>query len=63
MNSWHEFAEKYKVGDVVSVRIVSMMPFGAFAEIIPGTDGLIHISQIAQTRIAKPACPSAGSGC
>jgi 4-hydroxy-3-methylbut-2-enyl diphosphate reductase len=32
-----------------------MMPFGAFAEIVDGVDGLIHISQIAQTRIAKPA--------
>ena len=39
----------------VPVKIVSMMPFGAFAEIIDGVDGLIHISQIAMTRIAKPA--------
>ena len=41
--------------DVVSVKIVNMMPFGAFAEIMDGVDGLIHISQIAQTRIGKPA--------
>jgi 4-hydroxy-3-methylbut-2-enyl diphosphate reductase len=32
-----------------------MMPFGAFAEILPGVDGLIHISQIALNKIAKPA--------
>ena len=32
-----------------------MMPFGAFAEIVDGVDGLIHISQIASTRIAKPS--------
>lgn len=55
MNSWYIFSQKCKVGDVVSVKIVSMMPFGAFAEVVPGTDGLIHISQIAQTRISKPA--------
>ncbi|MBQ5792578.1 MAG: S1 RNA-binding domain-containing protein, partial [Clostridia bacterium] len=42
-------------GDVASVKIVSMMPFGAFAEIVDGVDGLIHISQIAMTKIAKPA--------
>ena len=55
MNSWYIFQNTYKVNDVVSVKIVSMMPFGAFAEIIDGTDGLIHISQIANKKIAKPA--------
>ena len=45
----------YAVDDIVSVKIVSMMPFGAFAEIVDGVDGLIHISQIAMTKIAKPA--------
>lgn len=54
-NPWFIFTGKYQVGDVVPVKIVSMMPFGAFAEIIDGVDGLIHISQIAMTRIAKPA--------
>lgn len=52
---WHIFTSQYQVGDVVPVKIVSMMPFGAFAEIIDGVDGLIHISQIAMTRIGKPA--------
>ena len=54
-NPWYIFTAKYSVGDVASVKIVNMMPFGAFAEIIDGVDGLIHISQIAQQKIAKPA--------
>ena len=54
-NPWVIFRNTYNVGDVVSVKIVNMMPFGAFAEIMDGVDGLIHISQIAQTRIGKPA--------
>lgn len=44
----------YKVGDVVTAKVVKLMTFGAFAEIIPGVDGLIHISQIADRRIGKP---------
>ena len=54
-NPWVIFTSQYQVGDVVPVKIVSMMPFGAFAEIVDGVDGLIHISQIAMTRIGKPA--------
>ena len=54
-NPWFIFTSNNQVGDVVSVKIVSMMPFGAFAEIVDGVDGLIHISQIAMNRIAKPA--------
>ncbi|MBQ2377940.1 MAG: 4-hydroxy-3-methylbut-2-enyl diphosphate reductase [Clostridia bacterium] len=54
-NPWKIFADKYAVGDVAPVKIVSMMPFGAFAEIVDGVDGLIHISQIALEKIAKPA--------
>ena len=42
------------VGDVAAVKIVKLMPFGAFAEVMPGVDGLIHISQIANRRIGKP---------
>lgn len=55
MNPWKQFTDKYQVGDVAAVKIVSMMPFGAFAEIVPGVDGLIHISQIADKRINNPA--------
>ena len=54
-NPWNVFTAKYAVGDVASVKIVSLMPFGAFAEIVDGVDGLIHISQIAQQKIGKPA--------
>ena len=53
-NPWTIFNNEYKVGDVVTVKIVKLMTFGAFAEIIPGVDGLIHISQIADRRIGKP---------
>ena len=53
-NPWEIFTGKYNVGDVANVRIVKLMTFGAFAEIVPGVDGLIHISQIADHRIDKP---------
>lgn len=53
-NPWLKFTSAYQVGDVAKVRIVKLMPFGAFAEVVPGVDGLIHISQIANRRIAKP---------
>ena len=54
-NPWDKFMETYKVGDVANVRIVKLMAFGAFAEVVPGVDGLIHISQIADRRIEKPS--------
>lgn len=54
-NPWTIFTNEYEEGDTANVRIVSLMAFGAFAEIVPGVDGLIHISQITDHRIAKPA--------
>ena len=54
MNPWNQFMTNYAVGDVVDAKIVKLMTFGAFAEILPGVDGLIHISQIADRRIGKP---------
>jgi len=54
MNPWNQFMTNYQVGDVVDAKVVKLMTFGAFAEIIPGVDGLIHISQIADRRIGKP---------
>ena len=54
-NPWDKFMETYKVGDVANVRIVKLMAFGAFAEVVPGVDGLIHSSQIADRRIEKPS--------
>ena len=53
-NPWERFMNTYKVEDVVNVKIVKLMPFGAFAEVMPGVDGLIHISQISNHRIGKP---------
>ena len=54
VDPWQVFMNKYGVGDTAEVRIVKLMPFGAFAEVVPGVDGLIHISQIADRRIEKP---------
>ncbi len=54
-NPWNIFKSRYAIGDIASVKIVSLMPFGAFAEVIDGVDGLIHISQIAMQRISRPA--------
>ncbi len=53
-NPWVIFENNYKVGDTVKVTVVSMTTYGAFARIIPGIDGLIHISQIANKHVAKP---------
>lgn len=53
-NPWTKFVNTYKVGDIAQVKVVKLMPFGAFAEVMPGVDGLIHISQIANRRIGKP---------
>ena len=54
MNPWNQFMTNYTVGDVCTAKVVKLMTFGAFAEILPGVDGLIHISQIANKRIEKP---------
>ncbi|MPM94520.1 Polyribonucleotide nucleotidyltransferase [bioreactor metagenome] len=51
---WAKFTSTYQVGSKATVRVVKLMTFGAFAEIVPGVDGLIHISQIADHRIDKP---------
>lgn len=53
-NPWVIAKAKYNVGDVVKCKVVRIMPFGAFCEIMPNVDGLIHISQIADRRIGKP---------
>lgn len=50
-NPWEIFKKDYKVGDVVKATIVSITSFGAFAQIIDGVDGLIHISQIADKKV------------
>ncbi|MDP4121166.1 MAG: 30S ribosomal protein S1 [Bacillota bacterium] len=53
-NPWEILKAKYPVGTVLKSKIVGMTTFGAFATVIPGIDGLVHISQIANRRIEKP---------
>lgn len=53
-NPWDKFAEKYNVNDIVTVKVANLMPFGAFVKIDKGIEGLVHISQISEKRIAKP---------
>ncbi len=54
MDSWFQFTQKFNVGDIVSAKIVSLMPFGAFAEVYEDVDGLIHISRISSQKIEHP---------
>ncbi len=53
-NPWEILKRDYPVGTETDVKIVKLTTFGAFAEIFPGMEGLIHISQIAYERIEKP---------
>ena len=53
-NPWGEIAEKYHIGDIVKVKVVKLMPFGAFVELEKGIEGLVHISQISEKKITKP---------
>ena len=53
-NPWVKLEREYPVGTVAEAKVVGMTAFGAFANVIPGIDGLIHISQIADHRIEKP---------
>ena len=50
---WAILPEKYQVGDIVPVTVLKLMPYGAFVTVIPGIDGLVHISQIANHRVEK----------
>ncbi len=50
---WDNIEEKYPVGTILERNVVRIRPFGAFVELEPGVDGLVHISQCALTRIAK----------
>lgn len=51
---WKDAATKYAVGNVVTGKVVRMVPFGAFVELEEGVDGLVHISQIAYKHVEKP---------
>ena len=53
-NPWESAKEKYHIGDIVKVKVVKLMPFGAFVELETGVEGLVHISQISEKKITKP---------
>lgn len=52
-NPWTLVVDKYPVGSTVEVTVMRTAPFGAFAQLEPGVEGLIHISQLARTRVEK----------
>ncbi len=54
-NPWVNAAEKYAAGNIVKGRVARMTDFGAFVELEPGVDALLHVSQIAKEHIDKPA--------
>lgn len=54
-NPWLTAAEKYAVGNIVTGRVARMTDFGAFVELEPGVDALLHVSQIAKEHIEKPS--------
>ncbi|MEW6769883.1 MAG: bifunctional 4-hydroxy-3-methylbut-2-enyl diphosphate reductase/30S ribosomal protein S1 [Bacillota bacterium] len=51
---WETAAEKYPVGSLVEAKVVRLVPFGAFVELEPGLEGLVHISHFADWHVAKP---------
>ncbi|MBP2020688.1 4-hydroxy-3-methylbut-2-enyl diphosphate reductase [Clostridium punense] len=53
-NPWNNIKEKYPVGNIVLGKVVRFAKFGAFVELEPGVDGLVHISQISKNRIESP---------
>lgn len=53
-NPWVNAEEKYAIGNVVKGRIARMTDFGAFVELEPGVDALLHVSQISYEHVAKP---------
>ena len=54
-NPWLKSEEKYKVGSVVTGKVARMTDFGAFVELAPGVDALLHVSQISREHVAKPS--------
>ena len=51
---WEAFVSRYEVGQIITCKITAVKDFGAFAEIIPGVEGMIHVSQISEGRIENP---------
>ena len=54
-NPWLTAAEKFAVGNVVEGKVARMTDFGAFVELAPGIDALLHVSQISREHVAKPS--------
>ncbi|MDY5775173.1 MAG: 30S ribosomal protein S1 [Lachnospiraceae bacterium] len=54
-NPWNNAAEKYAVGTIVTGVVARMTDFGAFVELAPGVDALLHVSQISAEHVEKPA--------
>jgi small subunit ribosomal protein S1 len=55
-NPWESIEEKFKVGQRVKGRVVNLVPYGAFVELEPGVEGLVHVTELSWTkRIAKPS--------
>ncbi len=54
-NPWNNATEKYAVGNVVTGKVARMTDFGAFVELAPGVDALLHVSQIAREHVEKPS--------
>lgn len=52
---WDGAIEKFREGEVISGKVVSIQQFGAFVEVLPGVEGLVHVSQLARSRVARPA--------
>ena len=54
-NPWNNAAEKFAVGNIVTGKVARMTDFGAFIELAPGVDALLHVSQISREHVAKPS--------
>ena len=52
---WDAALEKYREGEDITGKVVSIQQFGAFVEVAPGVEGLVHVSQLARNRVARPA--------
>jgi small subunit ribosomal protein S1 len=53
-NPWDTVDQKYPVGSIVTAKVVRLAPFGAFVQLEPGVEGLVHISHLAERHVAKP---------
>jgi len=53
-NPWDDVERKYPVGSIVEGKVMRLAPFGAFVQLEPGVEGLVHISQLAERHVNKP---------